>query len=304
VGSKGESIVQGFIRAKLDSIYEDFEMLAREKGRLCECCTTYAGGNVLDYRIPLVQDYYLLRYFPAYLAEYQICYNSLLAANFLPPKLGVVSYGCGCGVDLWGLCFALEQVGRDPRDCVTYTGIDRVWWRHADVRGLGKARIHAPWDVTALSVLDGTCNVIAFPKSFDAKEIQDSKFHRLCEIIAKARFDQDRVVLLVSLTAQPCDEDRVRLQQVSDALQLHGFIERENIIPPYDGEQDVPIETDCPGFVYPRDMRKKVVEVPSLCGRATRQGEPCPKCGFHRQHKWHIEKTTYFHDVALCYERT
>lgn len=49
-----------FIDSKLRQVLKDFQKEAEIAGGLCECKgLTYEGGNLPDYSLPLVQQYYI-----------------------------------------------------------------------------------------------------------------------------------------------------------------------------------------------------------------------------------------------------
>lgn len=74
--------MEAFIDATLRRVVTDFDATKAQAGRLCDCKTlTYEGGNAPNYDTPLVQQIYMLRYFPAYLAEYYLIQNSIKLVN-------------------------------------------------------------------------------------------------------------------------------------------------------------------------------------------------------------------------------
>jgi hypothetical protein len=87
--------MQDFIRKKLKEIYDDFEELAKHRGCLCDCGSfTYAEGSPPpDYANPLVQAHYLLRYLPAYLAEWWEVYDRLLNKTVVYDEVSIRPLG-------------------------------------------------------------------------------------------------------------------------------------------------------------------------------------------------------------------
>ena len=90
------------------------------------------GGNIPDYSKPEIQQLYLLKYFPAYLIEYYEIFNDILKYKFIALPFNVLSVGTGCGIDYWGLEFALRDHGMDSADYVYYTGIDKIPWNYRE----------------------------------------------------------------------------------------------------------------------------------------------------------------------------
>ena len=71
--------MQRFIERKIREVFTDFQQEAERAEGLCACKNlTYEGGNSPDYDNPLVQQNYMLRFFPAYLTEYYLMYKKLI----------------------------------------------------------------------------------------------------------------------------------------------------------------------------------------------------------------------------------
>jgi hypothetical protein len=296
--------MQDFIRKKLKEIYDDFEELAKHRGCLCDCGSfTYAEGSPPpDYANPLVQAHYLLRYLPAYLAEWWEVYDRLLNKTVVYDEVSITSFGCGCGIDLWGLRFALEDRGLRLRGRVTYTGIDRTKWRYADMLAGSTAKLIIR-DVTEVERLDPTTNVVAFGRSLS--EFDDSAFDALCEAVRRTNFVTDLIVLLAtrSATGKRKEDEERRLQVLSALLQeRQGFGLRREKSVSHEGGKSVAIRTICPGFDYPDNMLEKVKALHSRCGRAVQQGEFCVGCRFPKR-EWPILTTKFYSYIGLCHER-
>jgi hypothetical protein len=299
-----EGAVQDFIRNKLKAIYDDFEGLAKHKGCLCDCGSfTYAEGSPPpDYTNPLVQDHYLLRYLPAYLAEWWEIYDRLLSKTVIYDEINITSFGCGCGIDLWGLRFALQDRGLSLQGRVTYTGIDRIQWRHSAMFGGSTARASIK-DVAEVQTLDPACNVVAFGRSLS--EFDDSAFDAVCEAVRRTDFATDGIVLLATrrTTEKEKEKEGRRLRALSALLQeRHGFCLRQEVEPAHDGGVPVGIRKICPGFIYPEDLLAKVKVLHSLCEHASQQGGFCEDCRFP-QRESPVLTTKYYGYLGFCHER-
>ena len=84
-----------FAMEKLKEIFFDFLDNLEEKEYLCELKNFGFKGEVLpDYQNQFIQQYYLLKYFPAYLTEYYFLYNEIIKKNFLKDNYNILSIGC------------------------------------------------------------------------------------------------------------------------------------------------------------------------------------------------------------------
>src|SRR5699024_9852346 len=162
--SKGGIKMKYFIIDKMNEIYNDFMLDLNEEKYYCNLKSfRYDGNNIPDYNDPLIQKYYLLRYMPAYLAEYNLMYYKMFKLNYLDCNLNVMSIGCGCGIDLWGAKFARDK--KFPEIDIRYTGIDMVDWDYRDNLDIEEAYFINK-DINEIDSLDEyNYNIIIFPKS-------------------------------------------------------------------------------------------------------------------------------------------
>jgi hypothetical protein len=296
--------MRAFISRKLEEIIHDFSDLAGKPDGLCGC-RSFADTEV-GYAKRVQQDYYLLHYLPAYLAEYWHVYTTLLARDFLRGSLNVVSIGCGCGLDLWGLCFAFEDYGYNPGKSVSYIGVDHAAWGHVDRLGLpgDRAKFRPQWDATTLQVLDGSCNVLHFPMSLSERDISPAKFNQLLGVVAKGPWTEDRVVLIATSHKRPAGDERARLEKIAEVLRRHSYEERTDVSFSYDDEPSAPIEVVCQGFHYPKSLRGQVDNLHSLC--VTRKAQPdhapCRGCKFPTR-RAPVQRTENFHYLGFALER-
>lgn len=291
-----------FVAEKLRAICHDFVELAREKQNLDDCESMhYEATNAPNYRVAMVQLLYLLRYLPAYLAEYYQMYKTLLEKHFLIADPAVLSIGCGCGIDLWALAIALKDVKRDPRD-LRWTGIDAVEWRHSDDVGL-EAWFLTPRSIGEFDRLpEEDYNVILFPKSIG--ELSEDELHKLLVAMGRTRLSQGRIAVMASMTAKwREEEERSRLHRFSDELrQNHCYkLRRERTI--FSGESDAKsVKSVHEAFCYPPSMLRTLSSLPdSLCGVAQSEGKRCADCRFPER-TMPITTLKYFRYLGLMHE--
>lgn len=206
-----------FMKDKMNDIFEDFEF---EVGRLGSCCILkdlrYNNGNIPDYSVPIIQQLYLLRYFPAYFIEYYDIYKDLISKNFIE-EYKVLSIGAGCGVDYYGLYFALKEKDISNIDGICYTGIDLIEWSYRDTMGNNEVEFINE-DITQWDDIGWNgYNVIIFPKSIG--EFTDKDFNQLLGIFQNSDFIEDKIVLVSSVREQNDSVDTNRMKQIINVFE-------------------------------------------------------------------------------------
>jgi hypothetical protein len=270
--------VEQFINTTIHTVFEEFKALAAHTGGLCACKgLTYEAGQSPDYANPLVQQNYMLHFFPAYLAEYYFMYKAMLLRNVLPERLNVLSIGCGCGADLWGLYYAIEAAGGTPHDRIDYTGVDLVDWQYRDTFGLQNVRF-LQQNITEWEELNRSdYNVFVFPKCIG--EFSDTVFGSICQMFAKSRFDRQHVCGLRSLMDVGKETDAARFRRIAQIMQaVHRFNcldELNTYRRPQNPHEGLRSSSICPSFLYPNDIKPKVKALLSACPTHEANGAPC-----------------------------
>ncbi|MDX2111762.1 MAG: hypothetical protein SFY80_16130 [Verrucomicrobiota bacterium] len=268
--------MENFIKQKIEAVFTDFQKQAKNDGQLCACKgLTYVGGLSPDYNSPLIQQNYMLRFFPAYLAEYYIMYKEMLKLRFLPDRLKVLSIGCGCGVDLWGLYFAIIDLGGVPGDRIEYTGVDLADWQYRDKLDMTHVRFLTQ-DITVWNRLDADdYNVFVFPKCIG--EFPAPVYKSICNIFDNTHFQQTHICGLCSLMDKGIDADADRFNGIAQIMQdKHGFhcLDELNIHWHVE-DQNIGLRTICPSFVYPNTHIERVKTLLNQCPNYVQHGEAC-----------------------------
>lgn len=266
--------MKNFIDTKMNLIYGDFKRGVYEKRCLCSLKEFgFLGTQLPNYKDEDMQEYYLLRYLPAYLAEYYLIYNKIFSKNFLN-SYSVLSLGCGCGVDLWGLHFAKLK---RKLNCITdYTGIDAVKWKYSEFDNMNGRFKNI--DVLDMEKLEGDYNTIIFPKSIS--EFDEVAFQHLKDIISRKKFKSKRIILVASVRKSRIDNDIERIDKIADLfVKNHGYsivdlvAKKARDSDPY--LQDV-TENE---IRYPDDLKEYITHLYEKCNQAKANGRNCsPFC--------------------------
>lgn len=294
--------MEGFIDRKIRQVLSDFQQQAVEDGGLCVCKNlTYAAGNAPDYGNLLVQQNYMLRFFPAYLVEYYCMYKGLIRFNFLQDQLKVLSIGCGCGVDLWGLNFAVQDTGGDPHERINYTGVDLTNWHYQDDLGIAAAWFINQDITTWTEMDDDDYNVFIFPKCIG--EFPEPVFNSICQIFENTQFTENRVCGLCSLMERGLEADQARFRRIAQIMQnTHGYQCLDDLDEYWTVTEDQGLRAICPSFVYPNDIRPHVSALLNECPTFTHNGEPCDD-DCENLNRWPILKASFINYNLLRFER-
>ena len=171
-------------------------------------------GKYPDYGIPMNRHLYMLKYFPAYLYEYTKMYQEIFrrAVKRGIANLSVLSFGCGCGLDFYGLYFARKIC--DTADiAISYKGIDLVDWDYRDLVSIQNnfQPTFSNYDVAKITnnYLEGY-NVLVFPKSLS--DFSDESFKSLCDNVHRSRFTLP-LFLAASTADGATDRQRARCER-------------------------------------------------------------------------------------------
>ena len=79
--------MESFIESRMAKVAREFRATIEKAGCLCDLkALTYEGGKTPDYSQAFVQQYYMLRFFPAYLFEYFTIYRKIFEKKLVTAK--------------------------------------------------------------------------------------------------------------------------------------------------------------------------------------------------------------------------
>jgi len=115
-------IIQAFISSYIEDVFKNFKQKEAQW-----CNLQNFDLHTTSYEDKLNQEYYLLKYFPAYFTEY---YNALgkFFKDYKKNSLKVISIGCGAGIDFYALQLYITTNGLNIE--LDYTCIDIIDWNY------------------------------------------------------------------------------------------------------------------------------------------------------------------------------
>ncbi len=284
------------INEVVGSAFGDFTAMLEERGRLCDAKDfRFNEMAIPDYTDPFIQAFYILRYFPAYLVEYYDIYKELLEIPKFANLFNVISIGCGCGLDYYGLELALRDNDRTAADSVCYSGIDIVDW------GYRNSFNNDDYDITIQNILDFNrledidehLDVIIFPKSIG--EFSDADFTRLLRLFRRSTFDENELVIISSIRKQHTIIDT---QRMTSLLNLMKNEHNYTCGSPKDEytyyRNPVGLRTHFYEFVYPQTVLDFMIDLKNKCPNMLENDEYCEDdCEDNLRNKWPILKTDH-----------
>ena len=95
-----------------------------------KCRNLFKNGEG-DYSDRYLLAYYVMEYARAYGFEFSRAYTDILARILKSKKeVSSVSFGCGTGIDYWGMSHAARVILRNDKVSLSYTGIDPANWAY------------------------------------------------------------------------------------------------------------------------------------------------------------------------------
>ena len=267
-----------FVYGRLNSIFKDFRNEIRNKKCMCELkeLNFSEEGKFPNYNNKLVQQFYLLRYLLGYFVEYVSMYREILGKKFLEDDLYVHSFGCGCGLDLWGLIRACDE--RGMHDAVgKYDGVDVVPWHYrSEFKGI--------FDVTYTdcNIIDKKrfafkkYNVFIFPKSIC--EFKEREFRHIKDLIRNGSFSSNKMVVLGALRKTRAEKDSQRLNEIADVFKKshrYRVVDRVFKISKNNGIWEDHISSIISGMNYPGYIKKYLKRLPTECMNYKKNGFFC-----------------------------
>lgn len=295
-----------FINTELKEIFTEFKEEIRGKDCICELkeLDFTDADKFPHYENLLLQKYYLVRYIAGYFTEYSTIYCDIIKKGFLRDRYRVLSLGCGCGLDLWGLIHACEKkLGSGYKKIERYDGIDQVKWKN---RYDLKKRLNYNFIIKNVDTMDKLVvknyNMIMFPKSIG--EFSDSEFEHVKYVLEDSEFRDDKMVLICALRKYRREMDLAHLYEIRDIFtSMHGYEVTDEIN--YVSQDNKSLGSIIDGIDYPREISEYVANLDCKCKNYRKQGYHCqPDCDSVLKRWPVLTRSQFAYDILFLEKRT
>lgn len=249
----------------MEDIYNDFLANVNQEFNLCLLHDmNFYKHHLPDYNKPMIQQHYLLRFFPAYLFEYKEIYSHIIKDNHIDTPFNILSLGAGCGLDYYGLELALRDVNKNVAEYVYYTGIDKIDWLYRDTLENNDCEF-INCDITeATSLAREDYNIIIFPKSIG--EFSGEGFNNIIECFKQSSFTEECICLVSSMRDTQHHIDSDRFKQLLNVFTTHKNYQRLDLDIDYFYFSNNAIITLDQNFVYPDEIKGFLTSLQDQCG--------------------------------------
>ena len=290
-----------FINEYLNRIFGEFQNEIDNLDRLCDLVNVnFKDSNIPDYNYKIIQQIYLLKYFAAYLFEYYEMYNKLVNDNIIEFPFNILSIGCGCGLDYYGLDYALRINEMNCKGYVIYNGVDIAEWNYRD-------NLNNPHcDFINIDILDwnklnsNDYNIIIFPKSIN--EFKGDKIDKLLTLLKNTTHTMNRIVLMGSIRIDPKESanDIDCFRKIANIFTIdhnYQYVEKYNGLLTHNKKGHFRDIYD--GFNYPYNIISYVNSLRTKC----KNHKTCEESCFTSFRPWPILKTDYMSYKIAIFDR-
>ena len=270
--------MKNIIQKYVETAFKDLETSIK-KMQKCELETFYFGGDhTPEYDKIEHQQEYILKYFPAYLAEYYYIYKELNFNNFFNPvnqDIHVLSLGCGSGVDL--LAFYLRRLSVVD---FKYTVIDLANWKYRDLIIPASDKINFinanAADFNFKNYED--INLIIFPRSIS--EFDDNVIDSIVKNIQSINLTSKRIAIAILCRNKGFQKDQEKYKKIIEAIkqQNYDYIQENPNKGSYLPIQELPNQGICcyvSEFQYPQNIKDNLSSLKKLCADKFNCTEDC-----------------------------
>ena len=234
------------------------------------CDLNSTALNVDNYEDECQQEYYLLKYFPAYLSEYYTMYSQLFEI-YDKENIKILSIGCGAGIDY----YALDKINDKPN--IDYFGVDLVDWEYKPDFPFAQLNI----DQLNSDYFDNV-NLIVFPKILT--ELNDEQIIHLAAAIVNSDLPNEIYFLNSYITNDSNDSSRIdgvsKFEIICKELIKNNFsIDGENSCSQYTYfKVHAGIRKYISSFVYPNEIKDFLYSLKFNCTEFDESDNNCTQC--------------------------
>jgi hypothetical protein len=247
------------INSYISKVKSDFDTKSANK---CFCTLKDANfeSNKFDYNDEWHRLLYLLRYFPAYLCEYKYIYSLIARGLGVSTDFRVISIGCGCMVDYYGLVLYRNKNTSN----ITYYGVDVIDWGYKDTWG----NVNCFFSLQSISQTPNAiledCNIFMFPKSLS--DIPDAEFDIFIQNISNCNLNKQEVIIASSCMDRGFAHDERRYRKIYEAFVAKGYVcDNYSTTRELGAWEKGSLTRIDPQFKYPDDILASILKLNENC---------------------------------------
>lgn len=286
-----------FVERSLVRIHEDF-ITETIYPKLCDIKDfRFDKGHVPNYNTKLIQQLYLLKYLSVYLVEYKLIYEKLINDKIIDlDKLKILSIGAGCGLDYFGLYWALKTTNNEINILSQYKGIDIVNWDYKNLISNELTPSIIVDNVQKYCTINEDYNTIVFPKSIG--EFDGQAFGSIKSMFEKSNFKSNTLTLISSMREKNIHIDKSRLKEIIVILENRGYSCANRDVT-FNCEGGKYIHDF--GITYPEEIKKYLLNINDNCKETPKCKPECSEVmGYHNKP---VYKTEYINFQMIILER-
>lgn len=264
-------LIQAFISVFVQNVFDDFKQKEEQW-----CALQNFDLHTTSYEDELNQEYYLLKYFPAYFTEYYHALNRFFSI-YKKNTLKVISIGCGAGIDFYALQLYITTNGLNIE--LDYTCIDIIDWNYKPNENNFNF-IHADINDIEDNIFNDV-DLIIFPKILT--ELDRNTIEHIINLIETSYLNKEIYFLNSYITDDSHDNQRIdgieQFKIICNKLQENGFKIDNNVnCTTYTHfKEHQGLRAIYEFFIYPQEILDILSELEKNCNYAQESIE-CNQC--------------------------
>jgi hypothetical protein len=279
-----------------DFIEKVFENFQEKEDQWCDLQNFEL--NITNYNNELNQEYYLLKYFPAYFIEYYTSFKDFFQL-YRKKSLKVISIGCGAGIDFYALECYIEK--SKLKIILDYTCIDVIDWQYKpdDIRF---NYIHSDILQTDKNLFDNV-DLIIFPKILT--ELEDSTLEYIGDLLTNSNLKNELYFINSYITNDSHNSTKKdginQFNKVCTKLKVNGYKIANNVkCNSYKYFKTHMELKDIYRFNYPNEILDILFNLKDNCKFKNLEGYGCDNCNIKI---FPMMNTKYIANLIIKFEK-
>lgn len=253
------------IKNKIETLWTEF------KENENDWCDLNTSLNIKSYSAVYNQQYYLIKYFPAYFTEYFHIWKTFFK-EYKKQSIKIISIGCGVGIDFIALK-EYKRLHKTPK--FDYKGIDLISWKNKF-----KSMPFIQKDIEEIDTDDlNNIDLIVFPKILT--ELTSDNLKKLASKIIQSNTSSELYFINSYITNDSSKQNVDGIDQfkiICDDLKQNGFTTDDlcNEYTYFKKQQGLIV--DYSFCVYPNEVKDSLINLKSNCTNYNEEENDCKDC--------------------------